>query len=106
MSTAGGAGGIGLAAPSGTVVADVWAPTLSKNPGWSVIPTAAAAVDTGAIAWTIDNSTGSYWRAGANVLQTLDTVDGTCLVTGSTLRLSGAGGSECVGGWGALKVWQ
>lgn len=87
--------------------AEVWAPTITEEPTTgAVIPTAAAAVDTGTIAWTIDNSTGSYWRTGANVLHTLDTVDGTCLVTGSTLRLSGAGGSECVGGWSALKVWQ
>jgi hypothetical protein len=107
VSSAGGQAGILFLVTSGTVTATIWAPTLTEEPtAAAVIPTAAAAVDTGVIAWTIDNSTGSYWRAGASVLQTLDTVDGTCFVTGSTLRLSGAGGSECVGGWGALKVWQ
>jgi hypothetical protein len=107
VATSGGGGGIAFASLSGTVTATIWAPTITEeSTTGAVIPTAAAAVDTGVIAWTIDNSTGSYWRAGASVLQTLDTVDGTCFVTGSTLRLSGAGGSECVGGWGALKVWQ
>ncbi len=92
-------------APSTSIQADVWAPTLTEEPNsGAVVPTGSAAVDTGTIAWTVDNSSGRYWRTGASVTTVLDEIDGTCWVTGSTLRLSGASGSECVGSWGSLRV--
>jgi hypothetical protein len=82
----------------------VWAPTLTETPGLSVIPTGASAVDTGDIAWLIDNSNGDYWMSTSVVTQVIEGEVGTCFLTGSTLRLSGAAGSECTGIWRELKI--
>jgi hypothetical protein len=84
--------------------AEWWQPTLCETNGISTIGTGSAAVDTGDIAFTIANGSNQYWNTGDTVTQALDEVDGTCWVTGTTLRMSGAAGSECTGYWGLNKV--
>ncbi len=92
----------GVVAP---ITADIWAPTLTEvETDDAVIPTGAAAVDTGAIAWTIDNTRSRYWSTGSTVTQSVDTLDGTCLELSSTIRLSGGVGTECVAGWESLQI--
>jgi hypothetical protein len=53
IATAGGGAGMQFYGSSGTVTAQVWQPTLTETDGLSTIPTGAAAVDTGSIAWTV-----------------------------------------------------
>jgi hypothetical protein len=85
--------------------ADIWAPTLTEEfTTGAVIPTGAAAVSTGTIAWSIDNSSSRYWTATSTVTQSVSTVDGTCIVPGSTFWLGGATSSECVGGVDSVQV--
>jgi len=79
------------------VAYSLWVPTLTEVDGYSVIPTDAAAGATGDIALAIANATGLYWKAGDVVTQDVTTLSGTCWVTGATLYLSGAVGSECTG---------
>jgi hypothetical protein len=87
------------------VSADIWAPTLTEEPTTgAVIPTGAAAVSTGTIAWSIDNSSSRYWLSTSTVTQSVSTVDGTCIVPGSTFWLGGATAAECVGGVGSVQV--
>jgi hypothetical protein len=50
------------------VTASVWLPTLTETAGLSVIPTAAAAVDTGTPTWTVDNSSGDYYSGSRGKL--------------------------------------
>lgn len=85
---------------------DIWAPTLTEEPTTgAVIPTAAAAVSTGAIAWSVDNSSSEYWLPTSTVTQSVSTVDGTCVVPGSTFWLGGdSPGLECVGGVYSVQV--
>jgi hypothetical protein len=83
----------------------VWGVTATEEPSTgAIVQTAAAAVDTGTISWTVDNTPAQYWISGTTVVQSIDTVDGTCWVTGDTLRLSGGAGTECVGSWRSLQV--
>jgi hypothetical protein len=85
--------------------ADIWAPTLTEElTTGAVIPTGAAAVSTGTIAWSIDNTSERYWDADSTVTQSVSTVDGTCIVPGATFWLGGATASECVGGVGSVQV--
>jgi hypothetical protein len=87
------------------VSADIWAPTLTEEPTTgAVIPTAAAAVDTGTIAWIVDNTNSRYWLSTSTVTESVDTIDGTCIVPGSTFYLGGASGLECVGGVESVQV--
>jgi hypothetical protein len=51
------------------VTASVWIPTLTETAGLSVIPTEAAAVDTGTPAWTVDNSDGDYYDGSRGKLE-------------------------------------
>lgn len=105
--SAGALAGVGYYAASGTVTATVWAPTLPTEPGSGrmVIPTKAAAVSSGDIAWAIDNTTGRYYGAGYSVTQSLTTHSGACwVVSGTDLLLSGAGGSECAAAWYGLEI--
>jgi hypothetical protein len=79
--------------------ATVYAPTVTQIDGYSLIPTAAAAGATGDVAFAVANATGVYWAAG-DVVTTDITLLGAspaCWVTGATLYLSGAVGSECTG---------
>ena len=104
-SPGGGAGIVIYGAGAATVT--VWAPTLTEEPGTklSVIPTAAAGVSTGDVAWTIANSTGRYYKAGDAVIQSVGTYAGTCVVFGATeIHLAGAAGSECAGILYSLEV--
>ena len=84
--------------------AEVWMPTLTEVDGLSVIPTGAAAVDTGDIAFEVDNSSGDYWVSGATESSVLDEIAGTCIVTGSTIYLGGSTGSECTGALSSYEV--
>lgn len=56
-----GAFTLALASDGSGATVDVWMPTVTEANGISVIPTAGAAVATGAIAWEIDNSSGAYY---------------------------------------------
>lgn len=50
-------------------------------------------------------SYGKYYHAGDTVTQLIQGQVGTCwVVSGTDLLLSGAAGSECVGGWRSLQV--
>jgi len=84
--------------------ATVYAPTVTSVNGYSVIPTDAAAGATGDVAFAIANATGVYWKTGDTVTQDVTTLTGTCWVTGATLYLSGAVGSECTGLVGGIEV--
>jgi hypothetical protein len=87
------------------ISADIWAPTLTEEPTTgAVIPTAAAAVSTGSIAWSIDNSSSRYWLSTSTVIESVSTVAGTCIVPGSTFWLGGSTGLECVGGVESVQV--
>lgn len=52
-----------LASDGSGATVDVWMPTVTEVNGLSVIPTAGAAVATGAIAWEVDNSSGAYYNS-------------------------------------------
>jgi len=87
--------------------AEIWMPSWTEEdntPIGVVVPTITAAVDTGTGAWTITNAGDTYWKAGDVVTPDLTEISGTCFVTGNPLRLSGASGSECVGGWNTLEI--
>ena len=99
-STAGGQSGFHFIALSGTVSVDVWAPTATegRGVGTEVVPTAAAAVDTGTAVWIVDNSSGRYWQTGWTLLESITTVSGTTwAVDGTNLRITGAAGSPRAG---------
>ena len=89
---------------AGTAAYSLWLPTLTEAAGLSVIPTAAAAVDTGNVAFSVDNDPTKYWASDSTVTETVTEISGDCFVTGSSLLLSGAGGSECTGIWHDLKI--
>lgn len=85
-----------------------WAPTITEEQHLgemaSVIPTEAAAADTGDIAWQVDNSIWRYWRYGARVIEELVTIDATCLQLGTTIDLAGPSETPCIGAWKRIRV--
>ena len=83
--------------------ATVWLPTVTETDGLSVIPTGAAAVDTGSPVWSVANATNTYWQTGDTVTTVLDTIAGTCVVPGTTFYLSG-NPSTCTGIINSIEV--
>jgi hypothetical protein len=115
-SSSGAAAGMWFHATSGTVTASVWLPTLTETDGLSVIPTAAAAVDSGSIAWTLANANPyPYYKASAGRITVigdarfstfaLDIINPrTWYTTATDIRINNSGGtgvSLCAHGAGA-----